>query len=266
MAEVQQRLTVPKFTGMKAAGHKISMLTAYDFPTAALLDQAGIDAILVGDSMGMVVQGKESTVPVTLDEIIYHAALVGRAVRRALTIVDLPFPTCHLGVHDAVAAGARILKETGCQAVKLEGGADQASVVEGLVRAGIPVIAHCGLRPQSINVVGSYKVQRDEALLLNDARAAQQAGAFALLLECIPSPLAKRITAEVEIPTIGIGAGPHCDGQVLVTHDLLGLTSGYLPRFVKRYEDLAGRITAAVKKYQHEVRDGEFPDREHSYK
>ena len=266
MSAENARITVPKFVAMKAAGRKISMLTAYDYPVAHLLDDAGVDSILVGDTLGMVVQGNNSTVPVTVDEMIYHARMVCRAVRRALVIVDLPFPTGHLGVHDAVATGARILKETGCQAVKLEGGAEQAAVVAGLVAAGIPVIAHCGLRPQNINVYGSYKVQRDEAALLNDARAAQQAGAFAVLLECIPEEMARHITAELDVPTIGIGAGPDCDGQVLVTYDLLGLTSGKVPRFVKQYEDLAGRITDAVKQYQQDVRDSAFPADEHSFK
>src|SRR5262245_8977062 len=214
MSKRPSRITVPEIIGLKAAGQKIAMLTAYDYPTAAVLDAAGIDAILVGDSMSMVVQGHETTLPVTLDEIIYHAEMVGRAVHNALVIVDLPFPTNHLGVHSAVESAGRILKETRCQAVKLEGGADQADVMSGLVAAGIPVMAHVGLRPQSVHTMGGYKVQRDEGKLLNDARAAQNAGAFGIVLECIPSPLAAQISQELAIPTIGIGAGPSCDGQV----------------------------------------------------
>src|SRR3954468_7636382 len=207
MAIASSRVTVPQFIALKAARRKISMLTAYDYPTATVLDAAGIDAILVGDSMSMVVQGHETTLPVTLDEMIYHAEMVGRAVHQALVIVDMPFPTNHLGVHKAIDNAGRILKETRCQAVKLEGGADQADVIVGLVAAGIPVMAHVGLRPQSVHTMGGYKVQRDADKLLNDARAAQAAGAFGIVLECIPSPLAAQITTELAIPTIGIGAG-----------------------------------------------------------
>lgn len=264
-SEVSQ-ITVPRFVAMKAAGQKISMLTAYDYTMAGLLDAAGVEAILVGDSMSMVVQGHANTLPVTLDEIIYHAEMVGRAVRHALVIVDLPFPGGHLGAYQAVKSAARILKETRCQAVKLEGGAEQAEVIQALVSAGIPVMAHCGLRPQSVHVLGGYKVQRDEERLLNDARAAEAAGAFSVLLECIPAELAARITEALSVPTIGIGAGPGCDGQVLVTHDMLGLTAGYVPRFVKTYADLRGTIADAVARYREEVRDGLFPDPERTFK
>ncbi len=253
------RMTVPKFVALKAAGRKISMLTAYDFTMAQLLDATGIEAILVGDSMSMVVQGHTTTLPVTLDEIIYHAEMVGRAVRQALVVVDMPFPTNHLGPYKAVESAGRILKETRAQAVKLEGGADQAGVISALVSAGIPVMAHVGLRPQSVHQLGGYKVQRDEEQLLTDARAAQDAGAFSVVLECIPSSLAAKITAAVQIPTIGIGAGPDCDGQVLVINDLLGLTSGYVPRFVKAYADLKTTIAAAVTQYRDDVREGAFP-------
>ncbi len=218
-ADVRQ-LTAPQFTALKAAGRKISMLTAYDFATAQLVDAAGVEGILVGDSLAMVVQGRENTLPVTLDQMIYHAEMVGRAVRRALVVVDLPFPSFHLGIHRAIESAARILKETRCQAVKLEGGVEQAEVIEGLVRAGIPVMAHCGLCPQSVHALGGYRMQRDEDRLLDDALAAQQAGAFAVVLECIPAAAAARITAKLQIPTIGIGAGAGCDGQVLVFHDL----------------------------------------------
>jgi 3-methyl-2-oxobutanoate hydroxymethyltransferase len=259
------RITVPEFSGFKTAGKKISMVTAYDYALARLVDSAGIEGILVGDSMSMVVQGHDSTLPVTLDEMIYHAEMVGRAVEHALVIVDMPFPSFHLGTHRAIENAGRILKETRCQAVKLEGGVEQAETIAALVSAGIPVMAHCGLRPQSVHTLGGYKVQRDEKQLLADAKAAQDAGAFAIVLECIPREHAKNITAKVSIPTIGIGAGADCDGQVLVLHDLLGITSGYLPRFVKAYADLKTEITRAVTQYRDEVRSGKFPDKEHAY-
>jgi 3-methyl-2-oxobutanoate hydroxymethyltransferase len=259
------RVTVPEFVGYKAAGRKIAMLTAYDFPIAQLLDEAGVDAILVGDSLSMAVQGHDSTLPVTLDEMIYHAEIVGRAVQRALVLVDMPFPTNHLGVHHAIDAAGRILKETRCQAVKLEGGAEQADVIRGLVAAGIPVMAHVGLRPQSVHTMGGYRVQRDRERLLADALAAQEAGAFSVLLECIPAPLAEEITQTLRVPTIGIGAGPACDGQVLVINDLLGLTSGYVPKFVKQYGDLRSLIQTAARQYTDEVRGGVFPDDQRTF-
>jgi 3-methyl-2-oxobutanoate hydroxymethyltransferase len=265
MAKRSPRVTVPEFVGFKAAGRRISMLTAYDYPTAAVLDAAGIDSILVGDSMAMVVQGHETTLPVTLDEMIYHAEMVGRAVERALVVVDLPFPTNHLGVHRAIESAGRILKETRCQAVKLEGGADQIDVIRGLVSAGIPVMAHVGLRPQSVHQMGGYRVQRDARRLHDDAHAAQDAGAFAIVLECIATSTAAEITKALKIPTIGIGAGPHCDGQVLVTSDLVGLTAGYVPKFVRQYADLRGAIQQAALQYQEDVRSGVFPGAEHGF-
>ena len=263
-----ERVTVPKFTAMKAAGEKISMLTAYDHTMATLLDEAGIDGILVGDSMGMVVQGRANTLPVTLDEMIYHAEMVGRAVRRALVVVDMPFPTNYLGPYKAIEFAGRILKETGCQAVKLEGGAEIADVIAGLVAAGIPVMAHVGLRPQSVHQLGGYKVRREEDQLLADALAAEQAGAFATVLECVPAAIAARITEATRIPTIGIGAGNGCDGQVLVVNDMLGLSAGYipLPRFVKQYADLKTAVLRAADRYREEVKNGTFPDESHSFK
>jgi 3-methyl-2-oxobutanoate hydroxymethyltransferase len=266
MAKRPSRLTVPEFVALKAAGRKICMLTAYDFPTAAMLDAAGVDAILVGDSMSMVVQGHDTTLPVTLDEMIYHAEMVGRAVERALIVVDLPFPTNHLGVARAIESAGRILKETRCQAVKLEGGADQTDVIRGLVGAGIPVMAHVGLRPQSVHTMGGYRVQRDAEKVHADAAAAQDAGAFAIVLECIPGALAAELTAKLKIPTIGIGAGPKCDGQVLVTNDLLGITSGYVPKFVKQYVDLKAVIHDAVQRYCADVQSGQFPGSEHEFR
>lgn len=261
-----KRITVPQFTGFKAAGQKISMLTAYDFTMASLLDATGIEGLLVGDTMGMVVQGHETTLPVTLDEIIYHAEMVARATRHALVVCDMPFMTYHAGTHDAIKNAGRIMKETRCQAVKLEGGEAQANVIAALVNAGIPVMAHCGLRPQSINQLGSYRVQRDEEQLMADARAAEQAGAFAMVLECIPVELAQKITAAVRIPTIGIGAGNVCDGQILVVNDMLGLTSSYIPKFVKKYADLQQTIQNAVTNYRDEVHSGAFPGAEQTFK
>jgi 3-methyl-2-oxobutanoate hydroxymethyltransferase len=266
MAKAATRVTVREFIAFKSAKHKISMLTAYDYPTAAVLDAAGIDAILVGDSMSMVVQGHETTLPVTLDEMIYHAEMVGRAVERAIVIVDLPFPTNHLGVHRAIESAGRILKETRCRAVKLEGGADQAEVIRGLVAAGIPVMAHVGLRPQSVHQLGGYRAERDAVRIHTDAKAAQEAGAFSIVLECIPAEIAAEITANLKIPTIGIGAGPHCDGQVLVTHDLLGLTAGRVPKFVRQYADLKAVIHDAATRYRQDVERGEFPAAQHELK
>jgi 3-methyl-2-oxobutanoate hydroxymethyltransferase len=260
-----QRMTVPKFAALKGSGRKIAMVTAYDYPFARLVDEAGVEAVLVGDSMSMVVQGHENTLPVTLNEMIYHAEMVGRAVTRALVVVDMPFPSFHLGKYKAIENAGRILKETRCQAVKLEGGVDQAETIAALVSAGIPVMAHCGLRPQNVHQLGGYRVQRDEEALMNDARAAADAGAFAMVLECIPAGLAARITEAVSIPTIGIGAGKDCDGQVLVLHDILGLTTDYSPRFVKAYADLKTTVVHAVRNYRDEVRTGEFPGAEHTF-
>jgi 3-methyl-2-oxobutanoate hydroxymethyltransferase len=260
-----RRITAPQFSRFKAEGRKIAVLTAYDYPTARLLDACGIEGILVGDSLGMVVQGKETTLPVTLDEIIYHAEMVGRGVEQALVVVDLPFGTYNAGRDQTIQNAARILKETRCQAVKLEGTAEQAETIAALVSAGIPVMAHCGLRPQSVHQLGGYSVQRDEERLLKDARAAEQAGAFAIVLECIPGGAARRITRELAIPTIGIGAGPGCDGQVLVTHDMLGLTSGYVPKFVRPFADLGAAVREAVTRYRDAVREGAFPGDKESY-
>ena len=265
-SNTNSRITVPRFIKMKSENRRIVMLTAYDYAVASLLDEAGIDAILVGDSLSMVVQGHDTTLPVTIDEMIYHAEMVGRAVHRALVIVDMPFPSYHLGVPKAIENAGRILKETRCQAVKLEGSDDQAGVIAGLVGAGIPVMAHIGLRPQSVHQLGGYRVQRDASRLLTDARAAEDSGAFAVLLECIPSSVAKRITSELRVPTIGIGAGADCDGQVLVTNDMMGLTSGYVPKFVRRYADLQKVMGDAVTRYRDDVRAGSFPSDNEGYR
>jgi len=251
---------------MKSAGRKISVLTAYDYTMARLVDAAGVEAILVGDSLGMVVQGHANTLPVTLKQMIYHGEMVARAVRRALVIVDMPFPSFHLGINKSVGNAARIVKRTGCQAVKLEGGGEQAPVIAAMVSAGIPVMGHVGLRPQSVHQLGGYRVQRDAQRLLADAKAVEQAGAFSIVLECTAAEIADRVTAELSIPTIGIGAGAGCDGQVLVLNDLLGLTPGHVPRHVKAAADLKGEIARAVTQYRDEVRAGTFPGKEQTFR
>lgn len=258
-------MTVPRFVDAKRRGRKLAVLTAYEYLWAELLDAAGVDAILVGDSLGMVVQGKKTTLPVTLDEIIYHAEIVVRAVKRALVIVDLPFMTFQVGPEQALANAGAILKRTGAGAVKLEGGVHQADTIAALTAADIPVMAHVGLRPQSVQMLGGYKIQRDEARLLADARAAAHAGAFSIVLECIPRSVAQKITAELAVPTIGIGAGPQCDGQVLVLHDMLGISGQAAPGFVKRYANLGEQALAAVGRYIAEVREGIYPDEAHSH-
>jgi len=258
-------VTTKTLQKMKERGERISMLTAYDFTLARILDEAGVDMLLVGDSLGMVVQGHTTTLPVTLAEMIYHGKLVSRATRRAMVVVDLPFPHGHLGVLKSVAVAARVMKQTGCQAVKLEGGEEQAETIAALVNAGIPVIAHVGLRPQSVHAIGGYQVQRDGERLRRDAMAAQQAGAFCVLMECVPQELARRMTRELVIPTIGIGAGADCDGQVLVTHDLIGLTLGRVPKFVRQLANVGDQIRAAVQQYNTAVRQGEFPNADEAF-
>lgn len=241
------------------------MLTAYDYPTAAILDAAGIDILLVGDSLAMVVQGHDTTLPVTLGQMIYHAEMVGRAARRAMVVVDLPFPEGQRSIDRSIASAAKILKKTRCHAVKLEGGAEQAQRIAAMTSAGIPVMAHVGLRPQNIHVDGGYVVQRDEPRLVADAVAAEQAGAFAVLIECVPTAIAKKITETLSVPTIGIGAGPATDGQVLVVNDLIGMTSGYLPRFVTQLADVKQAITDAANEYRDAVRGGTFPASAHEF-
>lgn len=259
-------LTVPRFARLKRSGRKIAMVTAYDYPSAVLADMAGVDGILVGDSLGMVVQGRTTTLPVTLEQMIYHAEMVARAVSHALVVVDLPFLTYQTGVRDAIANAGRILKETPAQAVKLEGGREQAELITALVGAGIPVLTHLGLRPQAIRASGGYRVERDRDRLLADAEAVQQAGAFAVILECIPAAIAEEVTKTLEIPTIGIGAGPGCDGQILVFHDLLGYSaSPRRPKHAKQYADLGQIIQQAIKRYIEEVQTGQFPGPEHTF-
>ncbi|MCA9054617.1 MAG: 3-methyl-2-oxobutanoate hydroxymethyltransferase [Planctomycetaceae bacterium] len=259
-------VTVPGFVAAKAARRKLSVLTAYDCLFARLFDDAGVDAILVGDSLGMVVQGRDTTLSVTLDQIIYHAEIVSRSVQRALVIADLPFMSYQVGSKQAIRNAGRVLKETGAAAVKIEGGVHQARTIEALTAVDIPVMAHVGMRPQSVRKLGRMSaIQRDLDALLADSRAAQNAGAFGIVLELIPSDAARQITAELSIPTIGIGAGPHCDGQVLVGPDMLGLTAGFEPKYLKRYAELHTAATKAARKYVAEVQSGEFPDAAHSH-
>lgn len=247
---------------------KIVMVTAYDFTTSRIVDEAGVDIILVGDSLGMVVLGYETTIPVTMDEMIHHTKAVVRGRKRALVVFDMPFLSYQTGKHDAVRNAGRALKETGCEAVKVEGGREQFDTVKAMVDAGIPVMGHVGLQPQSVNVYGGYVLRgkgREAERILEDARAIEEAGAFAVVLEKIPSPLAKRITDELSIPTIGIGAGPYCDGQVLVFHDIVGLFEEFKPKFVKRYANIGEVSRKAVSSFIDEVKSGKFPGKEHSF-
>ena len=259
-------MTVPRFMACKAEGRRLVMLTAYDALWAGLFDESGVDALLVGDTLGMVVQGHDTTLPVTLDEMIYHARMVVRGSRRALVVVDMPFMTFQVGPEQAIANAGRILKETGASAVKLEGGEYQAETIRALSRADIPVMAHVGMKPQSIRMLGGMsRIQRDAERLRIDARAAEEAGAFAVVLELIPRGIAEEITGELSIPTIGIGAGPGCDGQVLVNQDMLGLGNGFNPKFLKRYAELRSTVLEAVSNYAEDVRGGAFPGEEHSH-
>lgn len=262
---MQQPVTVTRLLQMKANGEKIVALTAYDYPFARLLDQCGIHLILVGDSLAMVVQGESSTLPVTMDQMIYHTRLVARAAHNALVLGDMPFLSYQVDLPQAIANAGRFLKEAGASGVKLEGGAAVAEAIRAMTRTGIPVMAHIGLTPQSVHQMGGYRVQRDEERLMTDARVVQEAGAFAVVLEGIPADMAGRITRELTIPTIGIGAGPQCDGQILVLHDLLGLNERHVPKFVKRYATLIDTARGAVEAYRQEVQEGRFPAEEHCY-
>jgi len=270
---VRKRLTVAELRRMKGTGEKIAMVTAYDAAMARLVDDAGADAILVGDSVGMVFQGHDSTLPVTLEHMIYHTAAVRRGLTRsrgrAHLTADLPFGSYQASADDAVKSAIRLVAEAGAEAVKLEGGSEYGDVIRRIVRAGVPVMGHIGLTPQSVHAIGGYVVQGKDSekahRLLRDARALEDAGCFAVVLECIPAELARFISTHVRIPTIGIGAGPHCDGQVLVVNDLLGVDGAFKPKFVKRYAELGGSIAEAVGAYVHEVRAGAFPGEEHSF-
>jgi len=259
-------VTVPDFLAAKARGVRLSLLTAYDYTMARLLDAAGVDGILVGDSLGMVVQGNEHSLAVTMDEMVYHTRIVARGVRRSLLITDMPFLSFQVSPQEAVANAGRLVKEGGAHAVKLEGGVRSAAAIAAIVAADIPVMGHAGMTPQSVHRMGGFRVQRDEARLLEDALATEQAGAFALVVECVPAETARKITAAVKIPTIGIGAGAGCDGQVLVSYDMLGLFDDLRPRFVKQFADLGAAVVRAAEAYCREVRAGTFPGPEHGFR
>lgn len=263
------KITIPDLLKKKREGKKLTMLTAYDYPFAQIVDEAGIDMILIGDSLGVVVQGNDNTLSVTMDEMLYHTRIVSRAVEHALVIGDMPFMSFQPSIETAVQNACRFL-QAGATAVKLEGGEAVADRIRALARMDIPVMGHVGLTPQSIHRMGGYKVQgREQAAaerILADAKAVEEAGAFAIVLEGVPLELGRKITKTASIPTIGIGAGPHCDGQVLVLHDLLGLFERFHPTFVRTYANLKSQALDAVKRYKEEVETGKFPSEEESYK
>ncbi|GDY02018.1 3-methyl-2-oxobutanoate hydroxymethyltransferase [Planctomycetota bacterium] len=265
----RQKITTAALREMKLQRERIVALTAYDHLVAQLLDQAGTDVVLVGDSVATVMQGRNATVAVTMDQMVYHCELASRAVQRAFLIADMPFLSYQVSIEDALRNAGRLLKEGGAEAVKLEGGVAFAPTVARLYAAGIPVMGHVGLTPQSIHQFGSYKargVEPGEAQqILDDAKSLEQAGAFGLVVEKVPAELGKRITESVQIPVIGIGAGPHCDGQILVTHDMLGMFTRFRPRFVRRYLELARTIGDAIAQYGSDVRKGSFPNSDESY-
>ncbi len=267
---MEGKVTVPEIGKMKQAGKKITSLTAYDYSFAKILDEAGIDILLVGDSLGSVIQGQESTLPVTLDEMVYHTRAVVRGRKRALVVADMPFLSFQVSVEEAKRNAGRFLQEGGAEAVKLEGGVVMLQTIQAIVRMGVPVMGHVGLTPQWIHRFGGYRVQGKEKAereaVLKDALAVEEAGAFSVVLEGIPADLAREITQRLSIPTIGIGAGVNCDGQVLVVHDMLGLFDMYTPKFVKKYADLKTVMAKAVKNFIAEVREKKFPDEKHSFR
>ncbi len=261
--------TVITFREAKEKGEKLTMLTAYDYSTAKLMDEAGINSILVGDSLGNVMLGYEDTISVTMEDMIHHGAAVARGAKNALVVIDMPFMSYQTSVYDAVVNAGRLMKEGRAGAVKLEGGLEVCPQIKAITQTGIPVVAHLGLTPQSINAFGGFKVQgkSEEAAkkLIADAKAVEEAGAFAIVLECVPAKLAAIITKEVKVPTIGIGAGNVCDGQVLVYQDMLGMFSDFTPKFVKRFANVGEIMKEAFAQYQKEVQDGTFPAKEHEY-
>ncbi len=263
------KMTTTGFIKAKQEGRKLTMLTAYDYSTAKLLDEAGIDSLLVGDSLGMVMLGYENTLQVTLEDVLHHTKAVVRGAKNALVIADMPFLTYHVSIEDTIRNAGKLIKEGGAHAVKLEGGKDIIEKIKALIKAQIPVCGHLGLTPQSVNVFGGFKVQgksiENAKRIIEDAKFLEQAGVFAIVLEAIPAPLAEVISKSVSIPTIGIGAGNGCDGQVLVTQDMFGFYSDFTPKFVKKYRELGKEIKTGIKEYIQEVREGEFPKKEHSF-
>lgn len=266
---MKKEMTIPKLMSKKGKGEKIIMVTAYDYPMAAIADACGVDIILVGDSLGMVVLGNENTMPVNMEDMLHHTRPVVRAAQRALVVVDMPYGSYHTGREKALENAIRLIKEGGADAIKIEGGQEMLEVVGAMCKMGIPVMGHIGLLPQTSSLWGGYHIQgRDETAawaLVEAAQALEEAGVFAITLECIASEVAAMITEKIDIPTIGIGSGPDCDGQVLVSHDLLGLTKGHIPFFVKKYAHLDDEITKAYEAFIADVRCGAFPDAEHSY-
>lgn len=266
----REKLTIPKLMAMKQQGQKITMLTAYDYGQAQLVEEAGVDMILVGDSLGMTMLGLPSTVPVTMADMLHHTKAVVRGAPNTFVVADLPFLSYQVSREEAIRNAGLLIKEGGADAVKLEGGGPMVAVARAVVEAGIPVQGHLGLTPQTATQLGGYRVQgreEEEAQrILRDAKALEEAGCFSLVLECVPAGLAAEITKSLSIPVIGIGAGPHCDGQVLVYHDVLGLFQRFVPRFVKQYAQLRGPIVEALQTYVKEVREGQFPGPEHSFK
>jgi len=264
-----KKVMIPDLQDKKREARKITMLTAYDYPSAKFIDDAGIDAILVGDSLGMVVLGYDSTVPVTMDEMIHHAKAVRRGTKRAFLIGDMPFMSYQISTEEAVRNAGRFMKEAGCDAVKLEGGDEVVEVTKAIVGAGIPVLGHLGLTPQTVSKLGGYRIQGKDAdsakKILDQALRLEQVGCFAVVLECVPDKVAKLITERLKIPVIGIGAGPDCDGQVLVTNDMIGLFDKFVPKFVKQYVKLSSLLTDAFTKYRAEVEKGVFPGKEHCF-
>ncbi|KAB3530252.1 3-methyl-2-oxobutanoate hydroxymethyltransferase [Alkaliphilus serpentinus] len=263
------RFSTASFLSSKKEGRKISMLTAYDYSTARLLDEAGVDSILVGDSLGMVILGYENTLQVTVEDIIHHTKAVARGCKRALVIADMPFLSYHISVEETIKNAGRMIQEANAHAVKLEGGTEVVDKIKALVKAQIPVVGHLGLTPQSVNMMGGFKVQgKDEVQarkILEDAKLLQEAGVFSIVLECVPEKLAKIITEAIDIPTIGIGAGKYCDGQVLVTQDMLGMFSDFSPKFVKKYCDVGSDIKGAVAAFKEEIQKGAFPAEKHTF-
>lgn len=266
---MNKKYTINSFADAKLNNEKITMLTAYDYSVAKIIDEAGVDAILIGDSVGMVVQGYDSTLEVTVDDIIYHCKAVTRGAKRAMIVGDMPFLSYHISTDEAIRNAGRIIKEGKAHAVKLEGGLDVIDKIKAIRRAQIPVMGHIGLTPQSVNVFGGFKVQGKQELkakgIIEDAKALEAAGVFAIVLEAIPEQLAKIITDTINVPTIGIGAGKYCDGQILVINDLLGMNSDFTPKFVKKYADLNSTMTGAIEEYIKEVKDTQFPQKKHTF-
>ncbi|MBO8159749.1 3-methyl-2-oxobutanoate hydroxymethyltransferase [Thermosyntropha sp.] len=263
------KVTTATLKAKKEKGEKITMLTSYDYATAAMVDEAGIDMILVGDSLGMVVLGYENTLSVTMEDMLHHTRAVSRAVKNVMVVGDMPFLSYHISREEAVRNAGRFIQEAGAHAVKLEGGKERVGTIKAILDAQIPVMGHIGLTPQSVNQLGGFKVQGKDLetarMLIEDAKALEKAGVFSIVLECVPTPLAKKITEEVSVPTIGIGAGPYCDGQVLVINDMLGMFKGHIPKFVKKYANLEPVIREALLNYKAEVEAGVFPGKEHSF-